>query len=284
MALPATPSGETPPSSLWPSETGPDWPPVLPGPPAPPLMRAPPGPPASRGPTALPDGGAPVIPARAAWWGLGGFAGGIILAGIGASLGEAITGSKDTGLLAVFGDPGLWAGMFVSAFLVSRHFGSGRLGRDYGLRAQPVDLAWGAAAFVAVFIAADAVVNLFAHSRFAGSNTQVLLQQQGNRVNYVAVALVVAVGAPFFEELFFRGFLRTALTARLGPHGAVFGQAALFGLAHLGEVNGDANVSLVLAMFAVGVVLGYSAKLTGRLAPGMVAHCLFNLVAVISLA
>ena len=39
---------------------------------------------------------------------------------------------------------------------------------------------------------------------------------------------------------------------------------------------------MVLAMFTVGVVLGYTAMLTGRLGAGMVAHCLFNLVTVIS--
>jgi membrane protease YdiL (CAAX protease family) len=33
-------------------------------------------------------------------------------------------------------------------------------------------------------------------------------------------------------------------------------------------------------MFGVGVVLGYTAKLTGRLGAGMLAHCLFNLLAV----
>jgi membrane protease YdiL (CAAX protease family) len=39
---------------------------------------------------------------------------------------------------------------------------------------------------------------------------------------------------------------------------------------------------VVLAMMCVGVVLGYTAKFTGRLGAGMVAHCLFNLVAVVT--
>ena len=41
-------------------------------------------------------------------------------------------------------------------------------------------------------------------------------------------------------------------------------------------------VTVVLALFLVGVVLGYTAKLTRRLGAGMLAHCLFNLVAVAS--
>jgi membrane protease YdiL (CAAX protease family) len=52
-------------------------------------------------------------------------------------------------------------------------------------------------------------------------------------------------------------------------------------MAHFGEAaNSAGNVSVVLAMFGVGVVLGYAAKLTGRLGAGMIAHCLFNLLAV----
>jgi membrane protease YdiL (CAAX protease family) len=139
-------------------------------------------------------------------------------------------------------------------------------------------------AFFIMFVLADIVIAVFQHSRFAGTNTQILTGQKDNSVTYVLISIMVAVGAPFFEELFFRGFLRTALQTRLGSHGAVFAQAALFGLAHLGEVSGWANVSIVLAMFSLGVVLGYTAKFTGRLVPGMAAHCLFNLVAVISLA
>ena len=54
-----------------------------------------------------------------------------------------------------------------------------------------------------------------------------------------------------------------------------------FGLAHFGEsATALGNVSVVLAMFGGGAVLGYTAKLTGRLGAGMVAHCLFNLLAV----
>jgi membrane protease YdiL (CAAX protease family) len=72
------------------------------------------------------------------------------------------------------------------------------------------------------------------------------------------------------------------LRRRFGAHGSVWLQALLFGLAHFGEsATSLGNVSVVLAMFGVGVVLGYTAKLTGRLGAGMVAHGLFNLIAVV---
>jgi uncharacterized protein len=187
-------------------------------------------------------------------------------------------------LLELFSEPGLWVGMLGTVVFVSRRYGTRSLSRDFGLAVKATDPLWGSVAFVAMFVTAELVLVIFANTKFSGTNTQVLSGEKGNGVTYALISVMVAIGAPFFEELFFRGFLRTALQSRLGPHGAIFAQAGLFGLAHAGEVSGWANVSVVLAMFSLGVVLGYTARITGRLAPGMVAHCLFNLVAVISLA
>ncbi|HYA44305.1 MAG TPA: CPBP family intramembrane glutamic endopeptidase, partial [Acidimicrobiales bacterium] len=126
-------------------------------------------------------------------------------------------------------------------------------------------------------------VLVFSHTSLEGSNNQILVQQKGNRSGFVLVALIVAFGAPLFEEVFFRGFLRTALRARFGTHGAVWLQGVLFGLAHYGESSSTlGNVSVLVALFGFGVVLGYCANLTRRLGAGMVAHSLFNLVAVVT--
>lgn len=288
--------GARPPSSppAWPPGSAPVWPPaggyphVHPGPPPGPPGYMPQRPvPPGYVPGAsypVPEAPQPTIPARAAWWGLLGFLVAYVLAGIGEAIGEAVTGSSNSGLLDLFSEPGLWAGMLLTVIFVSRRYGTGSLPRDFGLKMRAKDPLWGLAAFATMFVAAEIVIVAFTGTRFAGSNTEILSGQKNNGVTYALVSVMVAVGAPFFEELFFRGFLRTALQARLGPHGAIFAQAAFFGLAHAGEVSGWANVSVVAAMFALGVVLGYTARITGRLAPGMIAHCLFNLVAVISLA
>lgn len=199
-----------------------------------------------------------------------------------AASGQRSVNSSNNALLTVLGELGLWTAMIGTALFVSRRYGSRSLRRDFGLVAKPVDLGWGFLAMAVGFIASSLVVAAFANSRFAGTNTQILTGQKGNGAGLVAVAVVVAVGAPFFEELFFRGFLRTALEARLGGHGAVWAQAAVFALAHLGEAGGLGNVSVLSALFILGVVLGYTAKLTGRLGAGMVAHGMFNLVAVIA--
>jgi uncharacterized protein len=223
------------------------------------------------------------IPARAALVAVPGALAGIVLAGVGAAIGQGITGSATSGLSDLLGEAGLWVAMLATVVFVSHRFGTASLQRDYGLGIKAKDPLWGLCAAVVAFLGAGLVLEVFSGTKFSGSNDQIITQQKGHEAGIVLVTLIVALGAPFFEELFFRGFLRTALQARFGRHGAVWLQAVFFGLAHAGEASTAlGNVSVVLAMFTVGVVLGYTAMLTGRLGAGMVAHCLFNLVAVAS--
>jgi membrane protease YdiL (CAAX protease family) len=223
------------------------------------------------------------IPARAALVAVPGALGGIVLAGVGAAIGEGITGSSTSGVSDLLGEAGLWVAMLATVVFVSYRFGTASLPRDYGLAIKAKDPLWGVCAAIMAFVAAGLVLEIFSGTKFSGSNDQIITQQKGHEAGIVLVTLIVALGAPFFEELFFRGYLRTALQARFGRHGAVWLQAVFFGLAHTGEAGTAlGNVSVVLAMITVGVVLGYTAMLTGRLGAGMVAHCLFNLVAVIS--
>ncbi|MHB1853573.1 MAG: CPBP family intramembrane glutamic endopeptidase, partial [Acidimicrobiales bacterium] len=92
----------------------------------------------------------------------------------------------------------------------------------------------------------------------------------------VVLVLVVVVGAPVVEELFFRGLLLRSLQARIGSVGAVIVSGLLFGLAHFEPLQLP-----VLALF--GVVLGVLALRTGRLGPGICAHAAFNSLAVYTL-
>ncbi len=228
-----------------------------------------------------PGGERLVLPAGVAWWAVPGAVVGIVLAGLGASIGYGLTHSKTSAASDLLGEAGLWAAMLGTALFVSRRYGSASLARDYRLAIKARDLLWGLVALVCALVVVQVVLAVFAGTKFAGSNDEIITQQKGHELGLVVVAFLVALGAPFFEELFFRGFLRTALRRRFGPHGSVWLQAMFFGLAHFGEsATALGNVSVVLAMFGVGAVLGYTAKLTGRLGAGMVAHCLFNLLAV----
>jgi membrane protease YdiL (CAAX protease family) len=208
---------------------------------------------------------------------------GYALAVVGATIGDSLSGSATGPVTTLFSEMGLWAGMLGTVIFVSRRYGSASLSRDFGLGIRRTDILWGLAAVGAALIVTQVVVFAFAGTKFAGTNDQIITQQKGHEVGLVILTVIVELGAPFFEELFFRGFLRTALQAKFGPGGAVWLQAVFFGFAHAGESKTAAgNVTVVLALFLVGVVLGYTAKLTRRLGAGMLAHCLFNLVAVAS--
>lgn len=161
---------------------------------------------------------------------------------------------------------GLWFGLGATCVLASRRYGSGSLVGDYGWRLKPADLGFGLLAAAACLVAAGFVGAAFSGTRLAGSNTQIITNEHGNTAGVAIVAVIAAVGAPIFEELFFRGLLRQALASRFGV-GAIWVQAVFFGLAHFQPGAGVGNVSIVVATAVIGVILGYTTSLTGRLGP-----------------
>jgi membrane protease YdiL (CAAX protease family) len=99
----------------------------------------------------------------------------------------------------------------------------------------------------------------------------------------VVLAVLVCVGSPLVEELFFRGLLLRSLLGsfeqvgpRLGPALSIVVTALVFALVHF-----EALQFLGLAGF--GVVLGMLAWRTGRLGPSIVAHMAFNTVTIIAI-
>ena len=92
---------------------------------------------------------------------------------------------------------------------------------------------------------------------------------------WVIMGLFLVVGAPFVEELLFRGLIQGAFTRRVGATPAIFITAVVFSFAHV--LNEGPVAPLVL--FPAALVLGYLKNRYGRLAPGMIAHSTFNAIA-----
>lgn len=230
---------------------------------------------------APPEPAAAPIPIRAALWALFGLLAGAlvgeILAGGAVAFGATATGDVAT----LCGELGLWGGMAGAAIAVSRRFGTGSLRRDLGFSVGRRDAWPGVGAVAVALVVANILGVAFVNTRFHGSNTQLLSGQKHSGVGFAVITVIVAVGAPLFEELFFRGVLRNALRTRLGSTGAVWVQAGLFGLAHYQPSIGLGNVSVMVVVASLGVVLGYTAQITRRLGPGIVAHGLFNAVQVV---
>jgi uncharacterized protein len=183
---------------------------------------------------------------------------------------------------------GLWVGFFLGPWIASRARGTGRFLADLGVRFRPVDL-WGIAIGVGAQYVLDVLYAPFIKNvkNFTAPTHKLVGASHG--WGYLAIAVLTVCGAPFFEEILFRGLAFKALARLFAPSAAgpsrrrTVGVAAavvvdgvLFGLAHW-ELYQFAG----LAVF--GMALAVISYRTGRLGMNMAAHASFNLVAVLAL-
>jgi hypothetical protein len=91
------------------------------------------------------------------------------------------------------------------------------------------------------------------------------------------------IGAPLFEEVFFRGLVLRALRSRLRVVPAVALQSLFFGLVHVQPTQGVGTLSVIVATGAIGAVFGVAAVRARRLGAGIIGHALFNGIVVVPL-
>jgi membrane protease YdiL (CAAX protease family) len=166
---------------------------------------------------------------------------------------------------------------------------TGRVVTDFGLKLRPwPDIPIGVLAGVAsqylLVPIVEAPLAPFVHNLYSrlGHPAQNLTGHAFGS-GLVVLSVLVCVGSPVVEELFFRGLLLRALVGRflrigprLGPWAAIVVTALVFALVHF-----EALQFLGLAGF--GVVLGILAWRTGRLGPSIIAHMTFNTVTIIAI-
>ena len=244
------------------------------------------------------DAGAAPVDRPSAWmWLLFaalGFLAGQILAGIFVAVAAAIDG-KLASLSAItkLDEPptwyivstllGLWAGFFGSAWLATRVRGTKSLVRDLGLAFRWKDLigipigVGGQILVALMYVPISHHVHNF-NQRFNAPGQRLTGGSHG--AGFAVIAVLTVVGAPFFEEVFFRGLLLRALARLFGRIGGWVGPAlaivvtgVLFGLAHAESLQ-------LLGLAAFGIILSVVSYRTGRLGMNMVAHATFNLLAV----
>ncbi len=234
----------------------------------------------------------PEAPASGNRWGLGeailGFAVGLLLSAVGASIAEAATGYRPSSnaplpvAVTAADVAGLWVGLVGAALYASRVRGRHDLRRDYGFWiGRWWDLPLGGA--IGVACQYGLIPLLYLPFQHVDRQLNEQLSQPVHRdtaaahgvLSITVLLLFLVVGAPIVEELFFRGLLLRALLGRVRAPIAVVVSALLFGLAHF-------QTTQFAGLAAFGIVLGTLAWRTGRLAPGMGAHAAFNAVAVLS--
>jgi membrane protease YdiL (CAAX protease family) len=189
------------------------------------------------------------------------------------------TGAQVAGFL------GLWSGFALTAYVVTHRREGGSLadlgftwptGREIGLGFGMGVLALVAASRVALFLR-----DLLPREDTSLRGSLFLSPPSVGAI--VVLAAAACIGAPIFEELFFRGIVQSVLQSNLGAGAAIVVQAALFGCAHyqLGMTADEALIR-ILSIATVGLFLGFVRNRTGRLGAGMAAHGMYNLLVVIA--
>jgi uncharacterized protein len=244
-----------------------------------------PDPPATPEPPATPVP-PDAVPRQAPRWGLGdvilGLVVGLVLSSMLAGLWLGFTGDEELSIGGkAFSQMGLWIGLVGAPVLATRRKGSGSLTTDFWWRFRPVDLILGVGVALGAFLVIVPAVGLLLRPLLgdpdvSGPVERLVEESKGGAL--VGLVLVAAVGAPFVEELFFRGLLLQSLRKRFGTGWAVAGSSVFFGLAHPNDLPADAQVVVMTALAALAVALALVVVKTGRLGPAIVAHAVFNAV------
>ncbi len=189
--------------------------------------------------------------------------------------------------VVVSGLVGLWFGFVGAVVFASRSRGTGSLRRDMGLEVRPWDILIGPALGLAgqllllplLYFPLEHVVRHL-DQRLNAPAKHLTGGFPGSDLAVIAVLTVVVV--PVVEELFFRGLVLRALLRVFARAGPVVGVAlaavadgVIFGLAHF-------ELLQLLGLAAFGVVLALMAYKFRRLGPGIFAHGMFNLLAILS--
>jgi len=125
-------------------------------------------------------------------------------------------------------------------------------------------------------LASYKVIFVFVPEQDVSAGARSLTDRATTPATAVILFLVVAIGAPFCEELFFRGLSQRAIAKRLGPIWGIVLTAVFFALVHgkLLELPG---------LFMFGLILSYLAFRYDRLGPSIFAHIGFNTVTAVLL-
>lgn len=231
-------------------------------------------------------------PARTPTWGLGdvllGFSFGLLGAQV--AIGAILAATDRTVeqvdelplSLVALSQVGLWLGLFGVPWVVTRLKGRG-LVADLGLSVERRDLWRGGLVGAALQIVALPLLYwpLLELLDKSASDLEGPAREMTDRADgplgVLLLVLIVGVGAPIVEEVFYRGLFQRALLKRgLPPAAAIGVNAVVFGASH-------GQLLQLPALVLFGVAAGVLAHRSGRLGPAITAHVAFNMVTVVAL-
>ena len=175
----------------------------------------------------------------------------------------------------------LWAGLLGAPLWSTYGKGRRSLSLDFGLHMRwsdvPLGIATGLGAQIVVVVVIALVYQVLGIDLDkVGTSAEALTASATDALGVVLLVAIVAVAAPLFEELFYRGLWLRALERRWGTTWAVVVSSLVFGAIHVQPYD-------LPALVGFGLVAAVLTVRTGRLGPAIWAHVAFNLTAVVSL-
>ena len=177
----------------------------------------------------------------------------------------------------------LWAPFVGGLYLVSKKFGTDNFARDYFLSFRIADI-WGLPIGVLSQLLLVGLVTwpfrIIFPQKFAPELVEKRAQDLFDNATgpWMLVLIVVVVfGAPFVEELVYRGFIQTGLNHRFNETVALILTAVMFAGVHLQIVE-------LPGLFAFALVLGFCFQRTKRLGLSIIAHVAFNATGILLIA
>ncbi len=219
---------------------------------------------------------------------------GLLVASLTASIVALAQGQRTSHLvvnapLLASDEVGLWVVFLVALVIGVRRYGSGSFIRDYGFKVKmwpdiPIGLVVGAFCQLVVlpvlYLPFEAGNPSFAKALSQPAKTLVGSGRSGGEA---LVFVIIVIGAPIMEELFFRGLtlrsleaLSVKLAVRFRAVLVVVVTGVFFALAHFEPLQ-------FLGLWVVGMVLSYMSYRTRRLGMSIFTHMSFNLVAFVAL-
>lgn len=178
------------------------------------------------------------------------------------------------------GFPPLWLGFIGAPIRAAATRGAGVV-KDFGLRVHGIDSLGAGVGVLAQWF----LVPLISLPVLWATNTDSdKLSEPARQLSakattpggIVLMFLMVVIGAPIAEELFFRGLVLRSIEKRFGTVWAVVGSSVAFGATHFQPLQFP-------ALTAAGAVFALLAVKSGRLGPAIVAHMGFNATTVVVL-
>jgi membrane protease YdiL (CAAX protease family) len=174
----------------------------------------------------------------------------------------------------------LFDGSLVGSAIVFARLGSGRVTPAmFGLRPTRVWFAvkWAAAAGFVYIVLSGLWLGLLNLENETDEITKTL-KDDPTVATVAGIAIFAVVVAPIVEELFFRGYVFTAMRDKLAPGWAAIATGLLFGLVHAS----GSPIGFLPPLALLGTLLCLVYWKTGSIYPTIALHCLNNCVALAS--